>query len=97
MEPIIDELGETYKDSKTVVIARIDSSTNELDPRHHPQIMSFPTLRLYKRGDNLIFHYNGEKTVDDFVKFIEGGGEETDFEVEELSEENEESESKDEL
>lgn len=48
-------------------------------------------MKLYKKDDNSIFNYTGVKTLAGFVKFIESGGEEVDFEDDEvLSEEEEE-------
>lgn len=71
--PIYDELGEKYKDSETVVIAKIDATANELE---HTKVQSFPTIKFYKRGDNQVVDYTGERTLEGFVKFIEAGGEE---------------------
>lgn len=89
LAPIYDQLGEKYKDSETVVIAKIDSTANELE---HTKITSFPTLKYYKKGDNAVVDYNGERTFDGFVKFIESGGqvEAEDAESEEESEEEKE-------
>lgn len=95
LAPIFDQLGEKYKDSETVVIAKIDSTANELE---HTKITSFPTLKLFRKGDNDVIDYNGERTLDGFVKFIESGGEESEVpdEAEESAEEKEEH-AKDEL
>ncbi len=73
MAPIFDQLGEKYRDSDSVVIAKIDSTANELE---HTKITSFPTLKYYKKGDNAVVDYNGERTLEGFVKFIESGGQE---------------------
>ncbi|CAB3363638.1 Hypothetical predicted protein [Cloeon dipterum] len=70
--PIYDELGEKFKDSETVVIAKMDATANELE---HTKISSFPTIKLYKKGDNKIVEYNGERTLDGMTKFIETNGE----------------------
>lgn len=90
MAPIYDQLGEKYKDSETVVIAKIDSTANELE---HTKITSFPTLKFYKKGTNEAVDYNGERTLEGFVKFIESGGqaeEDVDVDGEESAEEKEE-------
>lgn len=88
LAPIFDQLGEKYKDSETVVIAKIDSTANELE---HTKITSFPTLKYYKKGDNAGVDYNGERTLEGFVKFIESGGkqEEVDVDSEETEEDKE--------
>lgn len=77
LAPIFEELGERYKDSKTVIIAKFDGTANELDPKH-PRIITFPTINFYKKGDNSVTLYNGKKSVESFVKFIESGGQEMD-------------------
>lgn len=88
MAPIFDQLGEKFKDDDSVLIAKIDSTANELE---HTKITSFPTLKYYKKGDNAVVDYNGERTLEGFVKFIESGGkeEEVDADVEDSSEEKE--------
>jgi len=45
------QLGEKFKDNDKVVIAKIDATANELD---HTKISSFPTIKLYKKGDNTV-------------------------------------------
>lgn len=95
LAPIFDQLGEKYKDSETVVIAKIDSTANELE---HTKITSFPTLKFYKKGDNEAVDYNGERTLEGFVKFIESGGQEAEEEPEDVEDSAEEKEhTKDEL
>lgn len=71
MAPIFDQLGEKFKDSETVVVAKIDATANELE---HTKITSFPTIKLYKKGDNGVVDFNGERTLEGFTKFLESGG-----------------------
>lgn len=95
LAPIFDQLGEKFKDSDSVVIAKIDSTANELE---HTKITSFPTLKFYKKGDNEVVDYNGERTLEGFVKFIESGGQQVDEEAEDVEDSAEEKEhTKDEL
>lgn len=49
LAPIYDELGQKYKDSSDVIIAKIDSTANELE---HTKIGSYPTIKLYKKSTN---------------------------------------------
>ncbi|XP_055903001.1 protein disulfide-isomerase [Eupeodes corollae] len=70
--PIYDQLGEKYKDHPTIVIAKMDSTINELE---HTKISSFPTLKFYRKGDNQVIEYNLDRTFEDFVKFLDAGGE----------------------
>ncbi|XP_074593016.1 protein disulfide isomerase isoform X1 [Brevipalpus obovatus] len=69
--PIYDALGEKYKDHPTVVIAKMDSTANELE---HTKINSFPTIKLFKKETNEVVEYNGERTLDGLTKFIETDG-----------------------
>merc|ERR1719420_1268995 len=69
--PTWDKLGEKYKDSETVVIAKMDSTANEVED---VKIQGFPTIKLFKKGDNKIIDYNGERTLDGLVKFLESDG-----------------------
>merc|ERR1712142_751746 len=66
-----DKLGEKFKDSETVVIAKMDSTANELED---VKVQGFPTIKLFKKGDNKVIDYNGERTLDGLVKFIESDG-----------------------
>merc|ERR1712112_197982 len=80
LAPTWDKLGEKYKDSETVVIAKMDSTANEVED---VKIQGFPTIKLFKKGDNKIIDYNGDRTLDGFVKFIEsvhGGAAEVEAE-----------------
>jgi len=71
LAPTWDKLGEKYKDSETVVIAKMDSTANELE---EVKVQGFPTIKLFKKGDNKVIDYNGERTLDGLVKFIESDG-----------------------
>lgn len=71
LAPIYDQLGEKFKDSDSVVIAKMDATANELE---HTKITSFPTLKLYTKGENKVIEYNGERTLDGLTKFLESGG-----------------------
>ncbi|XP_012268098.1 protein disulfide-isomerase [Athalia rosae] len=70
--PVYDALGEKFKDSETVVIAKMDATANELE---HTKISSFPTIKLYQKGDNKVIEYSGERTLEGLSKFLETGGE----------------------
>jgi len=71
LAPIYDKLGEKFKDSETVVIAKMDSTVNELE---HTKINSFPTIKLFKKGDNQVVEYSGERTLEGLTKFLESDG-----------------------
>merc|ERR1711887_337829 len=69
--PIWDKLGEKFKDNADIVIAKMDSTGNELEDI---KIQGFPTIKLFKKGDNKVVDYNGERTLEGFVKFLESDG-----------------------
>jgi len=71
LAPIYDKLGEKFSSDNTVVVAKMDSTINELE---HTKINSFPTIKLYKKGDNTIVEYNGERTLEGLTKFLETDG-----------------------
>lgn len=72
LAPIWDKLGEEFKDSKDIVVAKMDSTANEVEG---VKVQSFPTIKFFpKEGDAV--DYNGGRTLDDFVKFLKSGGKE---------------------
>ena len=44
-----------------VVVAKMDSTANELED---VKVQGFPTIKLFKKGDNKVIDYNGERTLD---------------------------------
>ncbi|KAI6202382.1 Protein disulfide-isomerase [Aphelenchoides besseyi] len=71
LQPIWDKLGEKYKDHENIVIAKMDSTANELAD---VKIQSFPTIKFFPAGSNKVVDYTGERTLDGFTKFLESGG-----------------------
>ncbi len=71
LAPTWDKLGEHFKDKDDVVIAKMDSTANELEDI---KIQGFPTIKLFQKGDNKVVDYNGERTLEGLIKFIESGG-----------------------
>lgn len=74
LAPIWDQLGEKYKDDKSIIVAMMDSTANEIES---VKVHSFPTLKFFPAGDeHKVIDYNGERTLDGFTKFLESGGKE---------------------
>jgi len=88
LAPIWDELGEKYKDHPNIVIAKSDATANEFET---VEVQGFPTLKFFPAGGEMQ-DYNGGRTLDDFVKFLE-----PDAAAAEDSEEAEEGDGHDEL
>merc|ERR1712106_262213 len=68
LTPIWDKLGEKYADHESIVIAKMDSTVNELE---EVKVQGFPTIKLLKKGSNEVVDYNGDRTEEGFTKFLE--------------------------
>ncbi|KTF85919.1 hypothetical protein cypCar_00037209, partial [Cyprinus carpio] len=67
LAPIWDQLGEKFKDKANIVVAKMDSTVNEIEA---VKVHSFPTLKFFPAGDDRkVIDYNGERTLDGFTKF----------------------------
>jgi len=86
LAPIYDQLGEHFKDDEKIIVAKMDATANELE---HTKITSFPTIKLYKAGDNKVVEYAGERTLEGLIKFLETGGEYGQSAPDEVEEEDE--------
>merc|ERR1712088_1008250 len=71
LAPTWDKLGEKFADREDIVIAKMDSTANELEDI---KIQGFPTIKLFKKEDNKVIDYNGERTLEGFSKFLESDG-----------------------
>jgi len=77
----LGKLGEKFADRSDIVIAKMDSTANELED---VKIQGFPTIKLFKKGDNKVVDYNGERTLEGLTKFLESDGKDgAGFEAEE--------------
>ena len=62
LSPVWDKLAESLanENKDDIVVAKIDATLNELK---HSRVRSFPTIRLYKKGENEQVEYNGESEL----------------------------------
>ncbi|XP_063714034.1 protein disulfide-isomerase-like [Symsagittifera roscoffensis] len=88
LAPIYDELGAHFQDSTDVVIAKVDSTKNEVSA---VDVQGFPTIYLFRKKDNKAILYNGGRTLEALKSFVESRGE-VQKEDEEGAEEEEEDE-----
>ena len=68
MAPIWDDLGKKFENHEDIVIAKMDSTANEVNG---VSIGSFPTLKLFKKDTNEMVAYDGGRTLDEFVDYLE--------------------------
>jgi protein disulfide-isomerase A1 len=69
--PIWDELGAKYKDNANVVIAKMDSTANEVDVPGL-SVKGFPTLYFFKGSDKSHpVKYEEGRELKDLVSFLE--------------------------
>lgn len=82
LAPIYDQLGEKFADKDEFVIAKMDSTQNELEDI---KIQSFPTIKLFPKDSDEVIDYNGERTLDAMAKFVESHGKEGGSQPEEVN------------
>jgi len=70
LAPIFEEVGTSFKDQKDkIVIAKIDATANDVDAKYN--IQGFPTIKFFAAGaKDTPIDYDGERTVDGFVSFL---------------------------
>jgi protein disulfide-isomerase A1 len=73
LAPIWDKLAEKFADNDKIVIAKMDSTANELED---VKVQSFPTIKFFPAGSSKVIDYNGERTLEGFSKFLDSGGKE---------------------
>ena len=87
LAPIYEQLGEKYKDSADIVIAKMDATANELEDI---KIQSFPTIKLFPKDSDEVIDYQGERTLESLSKFVDSNGKEAGHIPEEMAEQTEE-------
>jgi len=66
--PIYEQVGEHFKDSEDVVIAKIDATAND---NPSVAIQGFPTIYLFPAGDKTPVEYSDARTAEAFIAFVE--------------------------
>merc|ERR1711981_1182083 len=93
LAPTWDKLGEKYKDHENIIIAKMDSTANELET---VKVQGFPTIKYFMAGGSVV-DYNGERTLEGLTKFLESGGKDGAGVPEDDEEEPEDDEDEDEI
>jgi len=68
LAPIYDELAKQFSNVPSVVIAKIDATANDVDPKLG--IRGFPTLKFFPANNKTPVEYNGDRTQEDLAAFI---------------------------
>mmetsp|Transcript_26893 Transcript_26893/g.30977 ORF Transcript_26893/g.30977 Transcript_26893/m.30977 type:complete len:162 (-) Transcript_26893:20-505(-) len=71
LAPKYDELAAKLAHIDDIVIAKMDSTANEVEGVN---IRGFPTLKMWKKGSNTPIDFNGDREVDGFIEFFKQNG-----------------------
>jgi len=70
LAPIYEDLGKLFPSGSNVVIAQFNGDANDLPVDAGYTIEGFPTLKLFKAGDNKIVDYHGGHTLAALLQFL---------------------------
>jgi protein disulfide-isomerase A1 len=69
LAPIFDEVGAAFKGVDSVVIAKMDATSNDVNPKYG--IRGFPTIKFFPANNkDQPIDYDGERTKADFIDFV---------------------------
>jgi len=71
LAPKWEKLGEAFKDDDSVIIAKMDSTANEVSEF---EIQGFPTLKFFPSGSDKVVDYSGDREVEAMEKFVKSNG-----------------------
>ncbi|KAH0864302.1 hypothetical protein HID58_081513, partial [Brassica napus] len=67
--PILDEVAVSYQSDPSVVIAKLDATTNDF-PNDTFDVKGFPTIYFRSASGNIVL-YDGDRTKEDIISFID--------------------------
>ncbi|WWD09691.1 protein disulfide-isomerase domain [Kwoniella europaea PYCC6329] len=71
LAPIWDTLAEKYATNSNIVIAQMDATENDIPPAAPFKVQGFPTLKFRAAGSSEFIDYNGDRSLDSLVEFVE--------------------------
>ncbi|KZT12454.1 protein disulfide isomerase [Laetiporus sulphureus 93-53] len=72
LKPTWDSLGDRYADVKDrLVIAKMEAQENDLPPSVPFRVNGFPTLKFKKAGSRDFIDYNGDRSLESLIAFVE--------------------------
>ncbi|KAK9096079.1 hypothetical protein Sjap_021576 [Stephania japonica] len=81
LAPILEEVAISFQGDENVVIAKIDATANDI-PSGVFDVKGYPTL-YFKSADGNIVQYEGDRTKEDLIQFIQKSGKTEENETEE--------------
>jgi hypothetical protein len=67
LAPIWEKLAEELKDVEGLVIAKFDSTANEVDG---VEIRGYPTLKFYPKDNKKGIDYEGDRELENFKEYL---------------------------
>ncbi|KAF8591542.1 protein disulfide isomerase [Ramaria rubella] len=72
LKPIWDTLGDRYAEVKDrITIAKMDATENDVPPSAPFRVSGFPTLKFKAAGSRNFIDYDGDRTLESLVEFVE--------------------------
>ncbi|KAI0089306.1 protein disulfide isomerase [Irpex rosettiformis] len=72
LKPVWDDLGKHFADfSDSLVVAKMDATENDLPPSAPFHISGFPTIKFKKAGTREFIEYEGDRTLESLIAFVE--------------------------
>ena len=71
LTPIWDELAEKLKDRDDIMIAKLEATSNAVD---NVGIRSYPTIYLFQGAVRNQVKFEGQRTLDGFLQFLDERG-----------------------
>ncbi|KLO15685.1 protein disulfide isomerase [Schizopora paradoxa] len=72
LKPTWDSLAERYEGVKDrLVIAKMDATENDLPPSVDFRVSGFPTLKFKPAGEKSFVDYNGDRSLESLIEFVE--------------------------
>lgn len=73
LAPVWEELGEAVEKQSLkdkVVIAKMDGTENDVPEEAGFSVHGFPTLKFFKAGTNEMVDYQGDRSLEDLIRFV---------------------------
>lgn len=72
LAPTWETLGEKFANSKDkILIAKMDANENDIPPSAGFRVQGFPTIKFKPAGSNTFLDYEGDRSLESFLEYIE--------------------------